>query len=94
MENTPKFDIDKTAALSMLFLNESEKAEFARDMEKIVAFAEKISSCEEITEEIRTQNSLREDDTLPSFPREDMLKNSKTAKDGFISVPQVVGSEE
>ncbi len=93
MENTPKFDIEKIASLAMLSLSEGEKEALSRDMEEILLFASKVTALADADAETLCRDTLRADEPFPSLPREELLQNAKTSRDGCITVPRVIGSE-
>lgn len=85
-------DFDKLADLAMLYVSEKEKEKTERDMQNIVAFADKISlfqggEWEELISPVSVSD-LREDLPEKGILREYILSNSAEVKDGYISVPK------
>lgn len=86
-------DFDKLADLAMLYVSEKEKEKAERDMQNIVAFADKISlfqggEWEENLISPVSVSDLREDFPEKGILREYILSNSAEVKDGYISVPK------
>jgi aspartyl-tRNA(Asn)/glutamyl-tRNA(Gln) amidotransferase subunit C len=87
--------VDKLAHLARLKFEASEKEEIKNDLQKMIAFVEKLNELEtagvepllHMTEEI---NVLREDEVKGSISREDALKNAPLHDDQFFKVPKVI----
>jgi aspartyl-tRNA(Asn)/glutamyl-tRNA(Gln) amidotransferase subunit C len=87
--------IDKLAHLSRLQFNESEKAEIKNDLQRMIAFVEKLNELNldnvepllHVSEEV---NVLREDKIKGSISREEALKNAPLHDEQFFKVPKVI----
>ena len=87
--------IDKLAHLSRLQFNESEKAEIKNDLQRMIAFVEKLNELNldnvqpllHVSEEV---NVLREDEIKGSISREEALKNAPLHDEQFFRVPKVI----
>jgi len=87
--------IDKLAHLSRLQFNESEKAEIKNDLQRMIAFVEKLNELNldnvqpllHVSEEV---NVLREDEIKGSISREEALKNAPLHDEQFFKVPKVI----
>jgi aspartyl-tRNA synthetase len=94
-KSAPKIDIDNIAALSRLYLDDSQKAKYAADMADIIGFANELSSVDTTGVTAREHigggtNVFREDVAKSPQSREEILANAKTAVDGYYSVPITV----
>ena len=93
-------ELQNLAILSKLEIKKEEEKELLEEMEQIISFANKISSVEVEKEQLEEfnnlQNVFRKDEVLSSYPQEEILKNTKTAEDGFFHLKnkQEVGGEE
>jgi aspartyl-tRNA(Asn)/glutamyl-tRNA(Gln) amidotransferase subunit C len=87
--------IDKLAHLSRLEFSGSEKQEIKNDLQRIIAFVEKLNELNlegvepllHMSEEI---NVLREDEVKGSISREEALKNAPAHDGKFFKVPKVI----
>ncbi len=87
--------IDKLAHLARLKFDASEKDEIKKDLQKMIAFVEKLNELDttgvepllHMSEEI---NVLREDEVKGSIGREDALKNAPVHDEQFFKVPKVI----
>ena len=89
-----KEDIEYVAKLAKLKLSEEEKEKFIPQMGDIINFANKISELDtenvEPTQHIlETHNVFRKDEVVPSYKREDIIKNAPEKEAGCIIVPGV-----
>ena len=86
--------VEKLAHLSRLQFNESEKAEIKNDLQRMIAFVEKLNELNLdgvdpllfMSEEV---NVLREDEIKGSISREEALKNAPLHDGQFFKVPKV-----
>ena len=78
------------ARLSKLYIKEEELDALTKDMDNIIAFAETISAaqCEQTNfDNINNlSNVLREDVVVPSYDREEILKNAESQDEGYSLV--------
>ena len=87
--------VDKLAHLSLLQFNETEKKEIRTDLQRMIAFVEKLNELNldgvepmlHMSDEV---NVLREDEVKGSVSREDALKNAPLHDEQFFKVPKVI----
>ena len=83
-------DVLQMARLSKLYIKEEELDALTKDMDNIIAFAETISTaqCEQTNfDNINNlTNVLREDVVVPSYDREEILKNAESQDEGYFPV--------
>ena len=87
--------VDKLAHLARLSFNEVEKQEIKSDLQRMIAFVEKLNELDldgvepllHLTDET---NVLREDEVKGSISREDALKNAPDHDEQFFKVPKVI----
>ena len=87
--------VDKLAHLSRLQFSETEKAEIKNDLQRMIAFVEKLNELDLdgvkpmlfMSDEV---NVLRDDEIKGSVTREDALKNAPLHDDQFFKVPKVI----
>ena len=83
-------DVLHMARLSKLYIKEEELDALTKDMDNIIAFAETISAaqCEQTNfDNINNlSNVLREDVVVPSYDREEILKNAESQDEGYFLV--------
>ena len=87
--------VDKLAHLSRLKFSEVEKDEIKKDLQKMIAFVEKLNELdttgvEPLLHLTDVVNVLREDEVNGSISREDALKNAPLHDDKFFKVPKVI----
>lgn len=94
MELTPEL-VDHLAHLSRLHFNDEAKVEIQQDLQKMVAFVEKLSALN--TDGVapmlhmgQSFNVLREDEVKGSIDRKAALSNAPGASDIFFRVPKVI----
>jgi aspartyl-tRNA(Asn)/glutamyl-tRNA(Gln) amidotransferase subunit C len=87
--------VNKLAHLARLKFEASEKEEIKNDLQKMIAFVEKLNELDTtgvepllyMTDEI---NVLREDEVKGSISREEALMNAPSHDDQFFKVPKVI----
>jgi aspartyl-tRNA(Asn)/glutamyl-tRNA(Gln) amidotransferase subunit C len=87
--------VDKLAHLSRLKFDAQEKEEIKNDLQKMIAFVEKLNELDttgvepltHVTDEV---NVLREDEVKGSISREEALKNALVHDEKFFKVPKVI----
>lgn len=87
--------VDKLAHLARLKFNEEEKKAIKKDLEKMIAFVEKLDELKledvepllHMSDEV---NVLREDEVKGSISREEALKNAALHDEQFFKVPKVI----
>src|SRR6266513_504240 len=85
--------VDKLAHLAKLKFNDEEKQEIKNDLQRMIAFVEKLNELDltgvepmlYMSDEI---NVLREDEIKGSISREEALKNAPVHDDEFFKVPK------
>jgi aspartyl-tRNA(Asn)/glutamyl-tRNA(Gln) amidotransferase subunit C len=87
--------VDKLAHLSRLEFSGTEKEEIKKDLQKMIAFVEKLNELNldgvepllHMSEEV---NVLRDDEVKNSISREEALKNAPLHDEQFFKVPKVI----
>ncbi len=87
--------VDNLAHLSRLRFSETEKEGIRADLEKMVAFVEKLQAVDTtgvapLLHISDAANVLREDEVRGSISREEALLNSPVADTAFFKVPKVI----
>lgn len=83
-------EILKIANLAKLSVAPKELDGLTKDMNEIIGFADTISSVSSDSSDFDNINGLsnvfREDTVVPSYDREDILKNANSRDDGYFLV--------
>ena len=83
-------EILKIAKLSKLSVTEEELDGLTAAWGEIIAFADTINAAGAAAGEFdninNLQNAFREDEVVPSYPRDEILKNVDGGEDGFFPV--------
>ena len=83
-------EIRKIARLAKLSVPEEELDGLTADMDQILSFADTINTAgvqgEEFDSVSGLSNAFREDEVVPSYPREAILRNVDGGEDGFFYV--------
>jgi len=87
--------VDKLAHLARLKFNDTEKQEIKTDLQRMIAFVEKLNELdlndvEPLLHMSDRINVLREDEIKGSVDRETALKNAPLHDDKFFKVPKVI----
>jgi len=87
--------VDKLAHLARLQFNDAEKQEIKNDLQRMIAFVEKlneldVSNVEPLLHMSDDVNVLREDEIKGSVCRKDALKNAPVHDEHFFKVPKVI----
>ena len=87
--------VDKLAHLARLEFNDADKQEIKTDLQRMIAFVEKLneldlSGVEPLLHMSDGVNVLREDEIKGSIDREAALKNAPLHDDKFFKVPKVI----
>jgi aspartyl-tRNA(Asn)/glutamyl-tRNA(Gln) amidotransferase subunit C len=87
--------VDKLAHLARLKFEASEKEEIKNDLQKMIAFVEKLNELdtagvEPLLHMTDETNVLREDEVKGSVSREEALKNAPLHDGQFFKVPKVI----
>jgi aspartyl-tRNA(Asn)/glutamyl-tRNA(Gln) amidotransferase subunit C len=87
--------VDKLAHLSRLQFNETEKEEIKNDLQRMIAFVEKLNELD--LEDVKPMlfmsdevNVLREDEIKGSISRNEALKNAPLHDEQFFKVPKAI----
>ena len=88
-------EIRKIEKLSKLEFKDEEIEKFTSQMNEILDYMQQLNeintdNLEPLYHVIEPGNVLRDDEVKPSYPLEDMLKNTPIKSDGFIIVPRVI----
>lgn len=94
MEVTDKL-VDNLAHLSRLAFNEHDKQEIKKDLQKMIAFVDKLneldtSNVKPLLHMSENVNMLREDDVRGSVSREEALLNAPEKNEKYFKVPKVI----
>jgi aspartyl-tRNA(Asn)/glutamyl-tRNA(Gln) amidotransferase subunit C len=87
--------VEKLAHLARLRFEDTEKEEIKKDLQKMIAFVEKLNELDlEKVEPLlflsKEYNVLREDVVSGSVSREEALKNAPHHDNQFFKVPKVI----
>jgi len=91
-----RFDVDKTAELARIELDEDSKRRLRSDMARIVAYVDKLAELdvegvEPTSHAIPLFDVIRDDDAVPSLERDAALSNAPATVDGeLVKVPPVI----
>ena len=85
----------KIAKLSRIKINESEKADIQKDLNRIVEFVKKLSEIEidgigEFKFGETYLEDMREDSVAVNDTTDDILKNTRNKNQDFFTVPKIV----
>lgn len=87
--------IDKLAHLARLKFDEAEKEEIKNDLQRMIAFVEKLNeldleNVQPLLHMSGEKNVLREDEIQGSTTREEALSNAPLHDEQFFKVPKVI----
>ncbi len=87
--------VEKLAHLSRLKFSGEEKEEIKTDLQRMIAFVEKLNELnldgiEPLLHMSDSVNVLREDEVKGSISREEALKNAPSHDEQFFKVPKVI----
>jgi aspartyl-tRNA(Asn)/glutamyl-tRNA(Gln) amidotransferase subunit C len=87
--------IDNLANLARLKFNEQEKKEIKNDLQRMIAFVEKLqevdtSGTEPLLHMTEAMNVYREDEVKHSMSKQQALTNAPSADDNYFKVPKVI----
>ena len=90
-----KMDIEKVARLARLELSDQERETLGNQLEQILAYMEQLNrlateGIEPTSHAIPVYNAFREDDTSPSFPKEEVLRIGPEQEEGHFKVPRII----
>ncbi|GIQ71010.1 Asp-tRNA(Asn)/Glu-tRNA(Gln) amidotransferase subunit GatC [Xylanibacillus composti] len=88
-------DVEHVAKLARLDLTEEEKQTYMQQLNAILQYAEKLNELD--TEQVEPTshvmelvNVMREDESRPSWPIEQVMKNAPDEEEGQFKVPAVL----
>ena len=83
-------DVLNIANLAKLYISEEELDALTKEMDNIIAFADTINTATDETSDFDNINNLtnafREDVVVPSYDREQILKNAENQENGYFVV--------
>ncbi len=90
-----KMDIEKVARLARLELSDQEKGTLGNQLEQILAYMEQLNrldtqGIEPTSHAIPVYNAFRQDETRPSFSKEEVLGIGPEQEDGHFKVPRII----
>ncbi len=88
-------DVEHIAELARLGLSEAEVERYQEQLSDILSYADRLQQVDlsAISPSARVQslqNVLRDDEVIPSFPRDAILANAPQVADGCFKVPPVL----
>lgn len=88
-------DVEHVANLARLELTETEKEQFAGQLNAILKYAEKLNELntdgiEPTSHVLPLANVMREDQVRPSWPLEKVIRNAPDEENGQFKVPAVL----
>ncbi len=88
-------DLDYVARLARIHIDNEKKEKLTHDMEAVIGFADKLAeldteNVEPIAHALPVNNVFRKDEIVPSYDREELLKNAPEKDAGCYSVPKIV----
>ncbi|MGI6030152.1 MAG: Asp-tRNA(Asn)/Glu-tRNA(Gln) amidotransferase subunit GatC [Eubacteriales bacterium] len=90
--------LEELALLAGLRIPEGEREELREQLGQMVDFAEEIVGAQQQPEELEEWMGpamrYREDERLPSWPREEILQNGRVGESGYFEVPARESKEE
>jgi aspartyl-tRNA(Asn)/glutamyl-tRNA(Gln) amidotransferase subunit C len=91
-----KEEIRKVARLAHLELTPKELEKLSKELARIIGYIDQIKSIDTSgivprSQNLKTENVLREDKAKPSLPKEKALANAPDKDDDFFKVPKVLG---
>ncbi len=84
--------------LARIELSEAEREAMREDLEKILAYFEKLGELkleglEELARPVETGAAMREDVPEPGLSQEEALQNAPEREDGYFKVPRMIENE-
>jgi len=95
MGKVTEAEVEKIARLAHLDVTESEKRNLCRQLNEILAYAERIQSLDtEVVEPISHlpagHDALREDQPRACLPRKEAMRIAPEKESGLIKVPKII----
>ena len=87
-----EIDVRHIAKLSMLRFSDDEVSAFEKEFEGIVKMVENLPDIESASTLLEADNlmTLREDEVVLSYPRDELMQNVPVKSNGSIVVPKTV----
>ncbi len=87
--------IEYVSSLARLDLNAEEKIKIKGEIEKIIDYMDILNTLdtadvEPMSHVLPAVNVFREDEVVPSYPRDEILKNAPDSDEGAFRVPKTV----
>ncbi len=97
MKITPEL-IAHLENLARLELSQDEREAMREDLEKILAYFEKLGELdleglEELARPVETEARMRQDVPAPGLSQEEALQNAPEREDGYFKVPRMIEGE-
>lgn len=91
-------EVARIAEVAHIDLTDEEIAQFAKDLESLAGWVEKISDADvegvpPTSNPLALTNVLREDVVGETLNRDEVLAQAPAAEDGMFQVPQILGEE-
>ncbi|MBP8819530.1 MAG: Asp-tRNA(Asn)/Glu-tRNA(Gln) amidotransferase subunit GatC [Syntrophomonadaceae bacterium] len=88
-------EVEEIAFLARLNLKEEEKEDFARHLNLVLDYTNRLhelntDNVEPLTHVLPVYNVFRDDVVCPSSPREEILSNGPLLEDGQYKVPKIM----
>ena len=88
-------DLDYVARLARIHIDDEKKEILTHDMEAVIKFADKLAeldteNVEPVAHALPVNNVFRKDEIVPSYDRDELLKNAPEKDAGCYSVPKIV----
>jgi len=84
-------DVEHIAMLADIGITKEELPEFTGQFNEILDYFDILDEVEETGAwEQELANIFREDEIVPSLPRDEVLANTREAEDGFFRAPRVM----
>jgi aspartyl-tRNA(Asn)/glutamyl-tRNA(Gln) amidotransferase subunit C len=84
-------DVEHIAMLADIGITKEELSEFTGKFNEILDYFDILDQVEETgASEQELANIFREDEIVPSLPRDEVLANTRDAEDGFFRAPRVM----
>ena len=87
-----EIDVKHIAKLAMLRFSDDEVSAFEKEFEGIVKMVENLPNIDSASTLLEADNlmTLREDEVVPSYPRDELMQNVPVKSNGSIVVPKTV----
>jgi aspartyl-tRNA(Asn)/glutamyl-tRNA(Gln) amidotransferase subunit C len=88
-------DVEHVARLARLELAPEDKERMRRELDNILAYIDKlsaldVSNVEPTAHAVPLTNVMRDDELIPSLPRDEMLANAPDRTGDFFRVPRII----